>query len=320
MAALLVEARALATMSGSINLVQANRARAIEMLSQAIRNRPDFADAYYVAADIHMLDKDRAGAVTVLTNLLKLYPDDQVALTSAIQILVEARDDNKPASREDLDKAAALAKSLGETDTKGNRMLSISTGYSRAGMVDAAIPWAEKAVEKLDSVPARLQLGDLLLTQSEAQRETDKARALQDRALAQFDKILSVKPDVVEAVNNKAWILHRYRDDSKKALELARGLLQRVDPNSLPGEFYDTLGSIQEALNQPKDAEESYKKGLAKLPNHPVLNYHMGKLIAADRSRARKAAEYLKTAQDGSDRLPADMAADLGSLIKRVGL
>ena len=120
-------------------------------------------------------------------------------------------------------------------------------------------------------------------------------------------------------MNNKAWILHSYKDDSKKALELAQGLLQRVDPTILPGEFYDTLGAIQESLGRLKDAEESYKKGLAKLPDHPVLNYHMGRLMANDKSRMRKAAQYLLIAQAGSDRLPAVMAGDLPVQLKRVG-
>ena len=120
-------------------------------------------------------------------------------------------------------------------------------------------------------------------------------------------------------MNNKAWILHRYLKQSKAALELAQALLQRVDPNTLPGEFYDTLGSIQEELGRPRDAEESYKKGLGKSPEHPVLNYHMGRLMAADKSRGRKAADYLKVAEAGSDRLPADMAGNLGSLLKQVG-
>jgi predicted Zn-dependent protease len=319
MAALLVEARATALQPGTQAQVLGNRTRSLEKLADAIRNRPDFSDAYYLVADIHLLNGDRAKAVAILKDLLKLNGDDPVALTTAIQILVEAKGKGQAPSKADLDEASALAKTYAEADTRGNRMLAVSNGYSRGGRIELAIPWAERAVSKLDSVGSRLNLGDLLLTQSEAQTDPEKARAYQDQALAEFDKILSVQPNMVEAVNNKAWILHRYRDDSKKALELAQGLLQRVDPNSLPGEFYDTLGSIQEAMNRPRDAEESYKKGLGKIPDHPVLNLHMGKLMANDKSRARKAAEYLKVAQAGSDRLPADMVADLGVLMKSVG-
>jgi cellulose synthase operon protein C len=319
MAAMLVETRAIALQTGTPAQVQANRARSIEKLAEAIRNRPDFADAYYQMADIHLLNGDRPKAVAILKDLLKLSPDDPVALTTAVAIQAEPRGKGQPASKEDLDLAIAMAKSYADEDTKGNRMLAVSNGFSKAGLIDQAIPWAEKAAAKLDTITARLNLGDLLLTLSEAQADPEQARQFQDRALAEFDKILTIQPNTVAAVNNKAWILHRYKHDSKKALELAQGLLQRVSPSTLPGEFYDTLGSIQEAMSRPKDAEESYKKGLGKLPEHPVLNLHMGALMANDPSRARKAAEYLKVAQAGSDRLPTDMAADLASLLKRFG-
>ena len=319
MAALLVEARATASQPGTPAQVQANRARSIEKLSAAIKGRPDFADAYYLMADVFMLNGDRAKAVATLKDALKVNPDDATALTMAIQILAEPRVKGQPAPKADVEQAVTLARSLAEADAKGGRMLAASNGFSRAGLVEMAIPWAEKAAAKLGTTLSRLNLGDLLLTQSELQPDTEKARELQDRALAEYDKILATQPNAVEAVNNKAWILHSYRDQSKAALELAQGLLQKVDPSTLPGEFFDTLGSIQEKLNRPKDAEESYKKGLGKSPENPVLNYHMGRLIAADKSRFRKAADYLKVAQAGSDRLSAAMAGDLGSLLKQVG-
>ena len=320
LAALLVEARALASQPGTSAQVQANRLKALEKLNGLIKNRPDYSDAAYLAADLQMMVGDRAKAVTVLTDALKVNPDDASALSMAIQILAESRQRGQGGTlKPDLDQADRIAVTYAENDPKGGRMMAASSGFSRAGRLDRAIPWAEKAASKLNSIPARLQLGDLLLTHSEAQTDQDKARELQTRALDQYDKILEASPDVIEAVNNKAWILHRYKDDSKKALELAQGLLQRVDPNSLPGEFYDTLGSIQEGMNRPKDAEESYKKGLGKSPDHPVLNYHMGALMAADSTRSSKAANYLKVAQAGSERLPADMAGNLPSLLKKVG-
>jgi tetratricopeptide (TPR) repeat protein len=321
LAALLVEARATAQQTGSDEQRRANRARAIEKLAGAIRNRPDFLDAYYLAADVHMLGGDRPRAVAILKEALKVRPDDATALTMTVQILAEPRGRTQPAPKADVDQAVAFAREHADEDATGNRMLAVSNGFSRANQLDLALPWAEKAAAKLDSAVARLNLGDLLLTQSEAEAQVDSesARALQDRALAEYDRVLAANPNVVEAVNNKAWILHSYRKRSKDALELAQGLLQRVDPNTLPGEFYDTLGSIQEGLGRVKDAEESYKKGLGKSPGHPVLNYHMGSLMAGDPSRVRRAADYLKVAYEGRDRLPSAMANNLPSLLAKVG-
>ena len=104
------------------------------------------------------------------------------------------RDKAPSVAKGDLDQAVALAKpARPRSDAKGTRMLAASNGFSRANQIDQAIPWAEKAAAN-GSPPsrARLNLGDLLLTQSEAQvAEPEKARQLQDRALAEYDKILA---------------------------------------------------------------------------------------------------------------------------------
>ena len=114
------------------------------------------------------------------------------------------------------------------------------------------------------------------------------------------------------------WILHANLGESGKALELAVALTGRVDPSTLPSEFFDTLGAIQEKLGKPRDAEDSYLKGLRKSPDHPALNYHMGKLMAADKARAPKARPYLEKALAGRDRLSPSMAAEVASLMERV--
>ncbi len=318
-AALLIEARALAIQSGTAAQVQANRARAIDRLAAAVRDRPAFADASQLLAEVALLNGDRPRAVATLKAALKANPDDHAALARAIQYLAEPRGKGKPAPKADLDDARALASAAAADDPKGERTLAIAGGYSRANQGELALPWAEKAAARLNSTAARLALGDLLLTLSESQGDAIRARQLQDRALAEYDTVLATQPDLIDAVNNKAWILHSYHGQSQAALELALGLLQKVDPNSLPGEFYDTLGSIQEDLGQAKDAEESYKKGLGKSPEHPVLNYHMGRLMLADKARARKAGDYLKVAEAARDRLPAPLADKLDSLLQQVG-
>ncbi len=317
-AALLVEARAMAMQLGTSTQVQASRLGAIDRLNRALRDRPDFAEASYLLAEVHLMNGDRAKAIAALKAALQANPRENFALAQAVQYLAEARGKGQPATKADLDEAAALAQAASQDDPKGDRALAVANGYTRAGRAEQALPWAEKAAARQDSVMARLTLGDLMLTMSEAQADEAKGRQLQLKALEQYNKILDAQPNQVDAVNNKAWILHSYLGKSREALELAQGLLARVDPGSLPGEFFDTLGSIQEKLDRSKDAEESYRKGLGKNPDHPVLNYHMGRLMAADKARSRKAADYLKVAEAGRDRLPAGMASDLDSLLQKV--
>ena len=49
-----------------------------------------------------------------------------------------------------------------------------------------------------------------------------------------------------------------------------------------------------------------------------MLNYHMGKLISKDRSRASKASGYLEKARSGSRRLSPSMADEVAALIQKV--
>ena len=123
LAALLVEARALASQPGTPAQVQANRARAVEKLAAAIKARPDFADAYYLTADIHMMGGDRARAVAALKAALKANPDDANAL--ALGHPDPGRAPGQGPARPpqaDLDEARALASASAEADAKGGRI------------------------------------------------------------------------------------------------------------------------------------------------------------------------------------------------------
>ena len=70
--------------------------------------------------------------------------------------------------------------------------------------------------------------------------------------------MLKSQPNSIEAINNKAWILHTYLGQTRQALELVLALQKRVNAAALPGEFYDTLGSIQESVGKTREAEQSY--------------------------------------------------------------
>ncbi len=91
LAALLVEARATAIQKGSVAQVQANRAKALDRLDAALRDRPDFAEAAYLTAEIQLMNGDRARAVATLKTALKTNPNDATALAMAIQVLAEPR-------------------------------------------------------------------------------------------------------------------------------------------------------------------------------------------------------------------------------------
>ena len=316
--AVLLRVRAMAAQAGTEGQVSAHRDRAIRALDVALEKQPAFPEAYHLKSELLLEQRRRDDAIAALKAGLKAVPDDGAGLALLIQRLAERRDGDQKPSDPDPSDARAVADEFGGPDQKGPLMLAIAVGYHKAGRYELARPWAEKAVAKLDTPMVHLNYGDLLLALGEHANDPAEAKQVFRQAVAQYDLVLKAQANSVEAINNKAWILHNYLGQGREALELARGLVARVDPATLPGEFFDTLGAIQEALGKTRDAEDSYLQGLRRAPDNPALNYHMGKLLQADRNRKAKAGGFLEKALAGRDRLSPAMASDLATLMHKV--
>jgi predicted Zn-dependent protease len=317
--AVLLEATALAQTGSS----QAERAAAQESaagrLEAAIAAEPRFREAYHALADIEQSRGRRPASIAVLERDLKANPQDGTAVVKLIQLRAGRGPDGQAPSPEEVQRARAFAEELSSRDKDGSLILAAGVGFHRAGQLELAMPFSEQAARKLNSPVAHLNFGDLLLSLAESQGNPARARPLFERANAEYDLVIKAQPAQVEAINNKAWVLHSYLGRSEQAMELMQGLLKRVNPEILPGEFFDTLGAINEALGRRGDAEQSYLKGLDKSPDHPVLNYHFGKLLAADRGRNGRAKPYLAKALAGREQLSPTMAHDAESLVKQLG-
>jgi len=316
----LLKARGLAAQGGSDAARTRNREEAIGLLRKVLAAQPKAAEAHRLLAEVLLMQGRRAEARAALREAVKAAPDDPATLAASIQHLAEPPARGSAPDPAALAEAAAQARAAADRDPRGELALAAAVGYQRAGQLALALPLAGRAAGKVATPAAHLSYGDLLLSAAEAEADAARARDLFRQAVAQYDLVLKAQPASVEAVNNKAWILHRHLGDDKAALALAEGLIGRVsDPSALPGEFYDTLGEIQESLGRARDAEVSYAKGLDKAPDLPVLNFHMGRLVAADRSRAEAAADYLQKARRAGDRLrPADRAK-VADLLAEIG-
>jgi tetratricopeptide (TPR) repeat protein len=312
--AIVLQARALAESGASAAERTALTQEAVAQLQEAIRANPAFVEAHHTLAEIHRKRGDRAAAVAALKADLRVNPDDVAATGQLVQLLAERPPGGQPAPG-DLAEIQHLAETA-RRDPKGPMILAIAIGLHKAGQLDLALPYAQDAATRLDSPPAHLNLGDLLLTIAESQSDPTTARATFLRAVDQYNRVLQAQPDSVEAVNNKAWILHTYLDESPKALELVLDLQRRVHAAALPGEFYDTLGSILESAGRTREAEQAYLDGLNKAPENAVLNFHYGRLITADRTRAAKARTYLGKALAARDRLSPLMAQEADTLLR----
>ncbi len=316
--AILLQARALAESGATPSDKAARRQEAVTRLQALIKDNPAYADAYRALVAMHLKTNEPAAAIAVLRDDLKANPEDAGAAGQLVQLLSARREDGQPPAAADLAEARRIADEIAPRDTKGSMILALAGGFHRAGQLDLALPLARQAAAKLDSTAAHLSLGDLLLAIAEGHSQPDSARKIFVQAVEEYDRVLKVVPDSIEAVNNKAWILHTYLNRSQEALELVLGLRKRAVPITLPCEFFDTLGAIQEAVGQPRDAEASYLEGLKKDDKNPALNFHFGKLLAADRSRAAKARYHLSRALADRGRLNPSMAREADHIVQNL--
>ncbi|MGE3818274.1 MAG: tetratricopeptide repeat protein, partial [Isosphaeraceae bacterium] len=315
--AVLLEARALTQPASTRSQTEARRAEAIQKLDEVLKAQPRYTSAYHQKADVQVAQGKIDAAAATLRAGIDAVPEDALGVARLVEVLATPTAGDAKASAERLKAADGLAESVSARDQKGDLLLALAVGYHKAGQLTQALSWAGKAVAKLDTPVVHLNYGDILLTVAEQTRDRSEARPYFEQAVEQYDKVLETQANSVEAINNKAWILHTSLGESRKALTMANALLERVDPSTLPGEFFDTLGAIQEGLGQSREAEESYAKGLRKSPDHPVLNFHMGKLIASDSQRLAQARDYLRKAFEGKDRLTPGMAEEVASLMDR---
>jgi cellulose synthase operon protein C len=318
--ALLVKAQALSRRGGTPDQVATNQVQAIALLKAALAKKPATPEALsHLLAEIQYQAGDRTAAIATVKAGLAAAPSDENGVAMLAQMLTESRTGGTPAAPAELREAAAFAREVGAKDAKGNLCLALAVGFHKAGQIDLALPWAETAATRLDLPVVHLNLGDILLAKGEAAADSASAKDLFEKANVQYDLVLKAQANSIEAINNKAWILHRYLNRNAEALALVETLAKRADPAMLPAEFLDTLGAILESAHRQGDAEEAYDKGLKKAPEHPVLNYHMGRLLSRDASRKEQASRHLEKALVGRDRLGRAMADDAEGLLRRLG-
>ncbi len=296
----LLQARAMAETGTTPTEKDQLQRQAIVRLETVTKANPQLEEAFHTLAEIHFKRHQNAAGAAVLKEDLKANPTDASAASRLVEILSLRPVGDQADSSTYLDEAKQVAAEIVAHDKQGSMTLAVAIGFHKARRLELACPYALTAATKLNTPASHLNYGDILLTLAEANADAKEQRSVLARALAEYDLVLQSQPNSVEAINNKAWILHTYMDQSRQALELVLSLQKRVNSAALPGEFYDTLGSIQESIGTIRDAEQAYTDGLRKAPEHPVLNFHFGKMIASDRSRAVKARPYLMKALEGN--------------------
>jgi len=115
-----------------------------------------------------------------------------------------------------------------------------------------------------------------------------------DSAINAYDGALRLKPRNVLAANNLAVLLVDYKGDPQnlqKAFVLSRDF-EKEAPHPL---FLDTLGWVRFKMGQQEDALRLMKDAVAKSPEVPTLNYHLG-MAYYQSGKTAEARAYLSKA------------------------
>lgn len=96
-----------------------------------------------------------------------------------------------------------------------------------------------------------------------------------DDAIAAYGMVLRTNPRNVFSANNLAALLADYKKDAA-SLEQAFGLSRDFEKDAPHPLFLDTLGWVRFKMGQQEEALRLLKQALAKAPNLPALNYHLG--------------------------------------------
>ena len=140
----------------------------------------------------------------------------------------------------------------------------ISRARQRMGKLDEAL---EALNHGLAVVPGDFTLG------LEKAGLLENRRAY-DQAIADYEKLLEIRPNADIVANNLASLLSEHRAD-KESLQRAHEIARRFHDSEIP-HFKDTLGWTYFRLGKAQDARSLIEGAVRQTPSIPVFRYHLG--------------------------------------------
>jgi tetratricopeptide (TPR) repeat protein len=143
--------------------------------------------------------------------------------------------------------------------------------YRGLASVQLAEENPDGAIETLTRAKTLVQQPEKIEIQLAALLES---RGMPEKAISEYDAILARDPLSELAVNNLAMALATYKKD-KVSLDRARDLSSRFADSANPS-FLDTYGWVLYKRGETSASVPVFERVVAKLPNEPVVRYHLG--------------------------------------------
>ena len=158
--------------------------------------------------------------------------------------------------------------------------MNLAELYRRTNRIDEAVMEYERLLDKNPkAASAHMMLGMI----AEQRNEVEKAQRY-------YRKTLEISPHFAPAANNLAWLIAENGGNLDEALALAEVALAQQGDNP---HIADTLGWIYYKKNAHLKAVSLLGEAAQKLPESPVVRYHLGMALArkGDAANGKKSLE-----------------------------
>lgn len=154
--------------------------------------------------------------------------------------------------------------------------------YLRQQRLDDALKTVQAGLQRQPkNFDLRLVLGGLLETKGDY-----------DGAITEFDSLFKEQPNSLIVANNLASLLADHRTD-KASLERANSIAVILTKSEVP-QFKDTVGWLAYQRGDYTSAVSLLQDAAAKLPNHPLIRYHLGMSYLASGQDANASDQFNK--------------------------
>jgi len=268
---------------------QRDYSNALRIYQAVAAARPTNAQPTYLCGLVQREQTNHVAARTSFEQALQLDPGYRLALEQLIMLDIadknyssalrraqtEAQRDPKSPSAQLLIAGVYMVQTnYAATEAALQKALAIAPDYapaqSQLARVYVATKRTDEAVAKLTALAAKHtnDLGALLQIAL-----IHSAASNYSKARDAYEKLLTVNPRLVPALNNLAYLYSEHLGDLKRAAELGRKCreLAPSDPASA-----DTLGWILFRRGELPQALTLLKESAEKLPNEPEIQYHLG--------------------------------------------
>jgi len=213
-----------------------------------------------------------------------------------LALAIQLADTGKP------DQGITLAKSLLKGDRKEDRetYLGLSQIYMRLKRFAEAEQAVEEAAKLSETQDEKEDVQYLQGSIFERQKKYDAAEEM-------FRKILTVDPNNAGVLNYLGYMLADRGVRLEEALNLIKKALQQ-DPQNYA--YLDSVGWAYYKLGNYDQAEENLRKAVARQPNDPTLNQHLGDLYQKTGKLKLATAHWERALQEWSKSVPADVDTD----------